>query len=64
MYGIISLHFSCHCVQAIFVISVCGSVDTSNSDTHVHMHSIKSAIICFYFTIMTGFILSEFISLA
>ena len=62
MYGIVSLHFSCHCVQAIFVTSICGSVETTNSDTHIHMHSIKSAIVWLYYTIMTGFILSEFSS--
>ena len=56
---IMSLHFSCHCVQAIFVISVCGTVETTNSDTHIHMQSIKSAIIWFYYTIMTDFILCE-----
>jgi len=61
MYGIMSLHFSCR-VQAIFVTSICGSVEKTNLDTHIHMHSIKSAIIWFYYAIMTGFILSKFSS--
>jgi len=60
MYGIMSLHFSCHCVQAIFVTSVYGSMETTYSDTRIHMHSIKSAFIWFYYTILIGFILSEF----